>query len=84
MKTLKEYKGEIIIIVVVIMMIAIGFFITAVAEKEELKNYNNGICTECEGHYIFSSSTKDRHGDIEYYYTCDKCGHTIRTHQLMK
>lgn len=52
-------------------------------KKKDEKNYNNGICTECGGDYIFSSAAHVLGGD-NYYYTCNKCGHTIKTDGLMK
>lgn len=44
------------------------------------KEYNNGICSECGGHYKFVSSSHIRNSSDEYYYSCEDCGYTIMTH----
>lgn len=44
--------------------------------------WNNGYC-KCGGQYQFSSATNWR-GSKDYYYTCDKCGHTEEFSSLMR
>jgi hypothetical protein len=53
-------------------------------KKHDEKIYNNGVCTECGGNYIFSGSAHVKNSDDIYYYTCDKCGHTIKVNRIMK
>lgn len=47
---------------------------------ESIEVYNNGICSECGGHYKFVSSSHIRNSSDEYYYSCEDCGYTIMTH----
>lgn len=38
--------------------------------------WNNGIYSNCGGHYRFQQAIGHNHY-TEYMYTCDKCGHSI-------
>ena len=72
-------------VIAVLIAIAIGFGVATLLYKEQENNHdrwNNGYC-ECGGQYQFSSATNYR-GSRDYYYTCDRCGHTERFTQLMK
>ena len=72
-------------VIAVLIAIAIGFGVATLLYKEAEGNHdrwNNGYC-ECGGQYQFSSATNYR-GSRDYYYTCDRCGHTERFTQLMK
>lgn len=72
-------------IIAVLIAIAIGFGVATLLYKEQESNHdrwNNGYC-ECGGEYQFSSATNWR-GSRNYYYTCDKCGHTEEFHAIMK
>jgi hypothetical protein len=69
----------------IILAIAIGCGIgglVTLQNKDDDEAWNNGYCTECNKPYKFTSTVHHRSGDDEYYYTCDKCGHTIVTHSL--
>lgn len=70
-----------IIIVVVVAALIINIFDNHERDKE-IKNYNKGICAECNGHYKFSGASGMT--SPKYYYTCDKCGHTIEMSEIMK
>ena len=72
-------------VIAVLIAIAIGFGVATLLYKEAEGNHdrwNNGYC-ECGGQYQFSSATNWR-GSKDYYYACDKCGHTEEFSQLMK
>lgn len=72
-------------IVAILVAIAIGFGVATLLYKEAEGNHdrwNNGYC-ECGGQYQFSSATNWR-GSKNYYYTCDKCGHTEEFTSIMK
>lgn len=72
-------------VIAVLIAIAIGFGVATLLYKDAEGNHdrwNNGYC-ECGGQYQFSSATNYR-GSRDYYYTCDRCGHTERFTQLMK
>lgn len=72
-------------IIAVLVAIAIGFGVATLLYKEAEGNHdrwNNGYC-ECGGQYQFSSATNWR-GSKDYYYTCDKCGHTEEFTSIMR
>lgn len=78
----ETWRGRVI---AVLIAIAIGFGVATLLYQEQESNHdrwNNGYC-ECGGQYQFSSATNYR-GSRDYYYTCDRCGHTERFTQLMK
>lgn len=75
-------RGKIIAILVAL---AIAFGVATLLYKDaegDHDHWNNGYC-ECGGQYQFSSATNYR-GSKDYYYTCDKCGHTEEFHAIMK
>lgn len=67
----------ILFVFITIVLAIIGGTIEANQSEEE---YNNGICSECSGHYKFVSSSHITNGSNEYYYSCEDCGYTIMTH----
>ena len=72
-------------IIAIIIALAIAFGLATLIYKEAEGNrnrWNNGYC-ECGGQYQFSSATNWR-GSKDYYYTCDKCGHTEEFSAIMK
>lgn len=84
MKKIKEYGTETIFMVAIIILMILAVIVANYENKQGEKNYNNGICTECGGNYYFIDMEHIRNGGDEYYYSCDKCGHTITTTHLMK
>lgn len=75
-------RGKIIAILVAL---AIAFGVATLLYKDaegDHDRWNNGYC-ECGGQYQFSSATNYR-GSKDYYYTCDKCGHTEEFSAIMK
>lgn len=78
----ETWRGRIIAI---LLTLVITFGLTTMLYKEQEGNHdrwNNGYC-ECGGQYQFSSTT-NWHGSKDYYYTCDKCGHTEEFSAIMK
>lgn len=78
----ETWRGKIIAVLIVL---TISFGLATLLYKEQESNHdrwNNGIC-ECGGQYQFSSATNYR-GLKDYYYTCDKCGHTEEFSSIMK
>lgn len=68
----------------------LGFFIGFLfmgclyaSAKNDAREYNNGICSECGGEYKFSGSS-GRGVSKFYYYTCADCDHTIQVESLQK
>lgn len=72
-------------VIAVLIAIAIGFGVATLLYKDAEGNHdrwNNGYC-ECGGQYQFSSATNWR-GSKDYYYTCDRCGHTEEFTSIMR
>lgn len=81
---MKEYKDSIIFTLSIIVIITIAIFCAKFEHKQDEKTYNQGICTLCGGQYIFSGSNHIKNSGDLYYYTCDKCHHTITVHHIMR
>ena len=64
----------------VVIPFAIGVISGTIEVNQSIEAYNNGICSECGGHYKFVSSSHIRNSSGEYYYSCEDCGYTIMTH----
>lgn len=80
-------KATFVLTIIVLAIVGICLLEKKVNDKHDAEVYNNGICTECGGDYVFSSAVRVRNAggsDDDYYYTCDKCGHTIKTNSIMK
>lgn len=72
-------------VIAILIALAIAFGVATLLYKDAEGNHdrwNNGYC-ECGGQYQFSSATNYR-GSKDYYYTCDKCGHTEEFSAIMK
>lgn len=61
-----------------------GYFIEKSEENKDIKTFNEGACTECDGRYEFRSASGTTGSSKRYYYTCNKCGHTIEVKEIMK
>ena len=46
--------------------------------------WNGGHCAECGNGYELSGVSHIRNGGDLFYYSCEECGDTIRTHHSMK
>lgn len=87
MGDLKELTKDIVKVIVfsilfVSILIVLGIIGGTIEANQSEKEYNNGICSECGGHYKFVSSSHINNISIsdEYYYSCEDCGYTIMTH----
>ena len=79
-----ETWGEKIIAILIAVAIAFGLATLIYRVAEGNRNlWNNGIHIDCGGEYQFSGATNYR-GSKDYYYTCDKCGHTEEFSSLMR
>ena len=72
------------LIVITVLLIACGIIafvisVPVVGVREATIHWNNGICENCGGNYKFAGAD---HGS--YYYSCEKCNHTIKTYSLME
>lgn len=80
---LPETWGGKIIAILIALIITFGLATLLYTDHNENQDrWNNGCC-ECGGQYQFSSAT-NWHGSKDYYYTCDKCGHTEEFSSIMK
>lgn len=50
-------------------------------QKEDARQYNEGICSECNGEYKFSSAA-GKGLSRRYYYSCADCDHTIEVESI--
>ena len=73
-----------VVVVAIAAVIGLTVGIKACAGSNDYSKWNNGVCTECGGEYEFTSATAVRGWGSEYYYTCEDCGHTIKTQRIMK
>ena len=72
-------------VLVVGIVFGAAFGICSWEQKDSERTFNNGICNVCEvGQYEFSNTTKTNHGNITYFYSCNKCGHVIDTEVQMR
>ena len=60
------------IIALLVIFIGIAFLGKMQRDEQNKTIYNNGVCTDCGGHYDFISVAKNRYKTY-YYYQCDNC-----------
>lgn len=54
-------------------------------EKYIVKNWNNGICTQCEkGTYNLINIIYRKNNNNQYFYMCDNCEHIVHFNRVMK
>lgn len=73
---------KVVVITVVVVVIGLGAVVGICSweQKDSERIFNNGVCNVCEvGQYEFSNTTKTNHGNVTYFYSCDRCGHVIDT-----
>ncbi len=63
---------KVIIGMAVLIIILVG--VCYLEKKHDEKIYNNGVCTECGGHYEYSQLVRNGTASTKsYIYRCDKC-----------
>lgn len=68
----------IITVVTIGILFGIVFGVYTWTAKDTEREFNNGVCNACEvGTYEFTNASEDTRGDITYFYSCDRCSHTI-------
>lgn len=67
-----------IVLSILIILLIIVAFLEDVASNSL---YNNGVCTECGGHYIYQQAVGHRY-ETNYIYQCDKCGKLIEINSI--
>lgn len=77
------WKGRIAVLVIGAICALVFSAMLYGTSQTQINTWNNGIHIDCGGEYQFSSATNWR-GSKDYYYTCDKCGHTEQFSSLMK
>lgn len=75
---------EAILITAVIILVIVGicYGLRSLEKKSDEKIYNNGICTECGGHYEYEQAVGHRE-DTTYIYKCNKCNKRIEVHYIV-
>lgn len=81
---MKDFFKILIIILFCVGIIAMVILGCYAEVKQSIEYWNNGICENCGGEYKFSGATHVKNSGDYYYYTCEECGHTIKTCQIMK
>ena len=61
-----------ILLTVAIILVILQF----IEDSNSKNNYNNGICSLCDGHYVFHQAVGHAYS-TRYIYKCDKCGNLI-------
>lgn len=69
---IEKVIAVIIMVAVVAVALCFVFGVYNYNHERDIKNYNDGICTECGGKYRLAAVS---HG--YFYYECEKCKHTI-------
>lgn len=77
------WKGRIAVLVIGAICALVFSAMLYEVSQTQTNTWNNGIHIDCGGEYQFSSATNWR-GSKNYYYTCDKCGHTEEFSSLMR
>lgn len=68
----------VITVVTIGILFGVAFGVYTWTAKDTEREFNNGVCNVCEvGTYEFTNASEDTRGDITYFYSCDRCGHTI-------
>ena len=59
-------------------LIVIALVFTLVESCCSSNIYNQGVCPQCGGAYVFKETVGHRYS-THYIYVCDQCGHLIET-----
>ena len=70
---------KIVIGLAIMTLIMIG--VCYLVREYDKKIYNNGVCTECGGHYEYEQTICDGH---KYVYRCDECHKMIKLENYFK
>lgn len=81
---MKDFFRALIIFIFIGSFITLAIFGIFNEIKQSNIHWNNGICEDCGGEYKFSGVTHVKNAGDYYYYTCEECGHTIKTCKIMK
>ena len=66
----------VIIAVFLALCFATAFLADAYNHHKEVKIWNDGVCSECGGTYVYQQAV-GHHCDTGYIYICDNCGKLI-------
>ena len=69
------FKSNSTLLYILAMLLTIAI-ILVVLQFIEKSDYNNGICSLCDGHYVFHQAVGHAYF-TRYIYKCDKCGNLI-------
>ena len=76
---------KILYVMIFIILYILAAYVTNIIINRVEKNistelFNEGICDECGGHYIFRNTPYEGC----YYYSCDKCNRVVETYIKME
>ena len=60
----------------VLILVGILIVLLILDSIHSASEYNNGICKNCGGHYVFQTAIGHNY-TTSYTYKCDKCGNLI-------
>lgn len=81
---MEKIKTILQIVCITILIFAIAFSAYYLRINRDILTYNNGVCTQCGGHYVLKDIEMSKNNVNHYYYICDNCGHLIETLINMK
>lgn len=75
-----DHEYNLMFLAFLIILIVILFVVQSCVSSNA---YNNGICPQCVGNYIFKETVGHRYS-THYIYVCDKCGDLIESTTYFK
>lgn len=74
---LEDLKFMVVVIVALIIIVSLAYIcVNKGYERGDQKNYNEGVCPKCGGHYIYEHAVTHQ-TDTNYIYICNVCGDMI-------
>ena len=77
-------KETVCVLGMIICVIGLAIGLSCAEAYSDKTAWNGGHCAECGGSYELSGVSHVRNGGDLFYYSCEECGDTIRTHHAMK
>lgn len=71
-----EIVAAVIVLIVVIVAVVFLNIKEGCAINDIYETYNNGLCLNCGGHYVFKQAIGHQY-DTGYLYQCDRCGQLV-------
>lgn len=78
-----KVKALAIIIGAVLSIVLNMVLLSPVKKEYNKKKYNNGVCAECGGEYVYNGYHYHAKNDYRHVYICDTCGNKIEIFHTM-